>query len=51
MKEQRPAGLGEGQIAELVKDNEVHAGEIFGEAALAAGAGFALHPVDEATTV
>lgn len=42
-----PAGLGEGQIAEFVEDDEVHAGEIVGHAALAAGAGFGLELVDE----
>ena len=31
MKEQLAAGLSEGQIAEFVENNEVHAGEIFGE--------------------
>ena len=39
MKEELAAGLREGQVAELIEDNKIHAGEIFGEAALAAGAG------------
>jgi hypothetical protein len=47
MKQQLAAGLGEGQVSEFVEDDKVHAGQIFGEAALAAGAGFALEPVDE----
>src|SRR6202040_100374 len=47
MKEQLAAGLSEGQIAELVENNEVHAGEIFGEPPLPTGAGFALQPIDE----
>ena len=42
MREELAAGLGEGQIAEFVEDNKVHASEIFGEAVLAPGAGFAL---------
>lgn len=42
-----PSGLCEGQIAKLVEDDEVHAGEIIGHAALAAGAGFGLELVDE----
>ena len=47
MKEQLAASLSEGQVAELVENNEVHASEIFGEPPLPAGAGFALQPVDE----
>ncbi len=47
MKEELAAGLGEGQITEFVEDNKVHAGEIFGETTLAAGAGFALQPIDQ----
>ena len=38
MKEQLAAGRSEGQIAELVENNEVHAGEIFGEPPLPTGA-------------
>jgi hypothetical protein len=48
MKEELAAGLGERQVSEFVEDNKVHAGEIFGEAALAASAGFTLQPVDQA---
>jgi hypothetical protein len=47
MKEQLAAGLSEGQVAEFVENDEVHAREIFGEPPLPAGAGFALQPVDE----
>src|SRR6266566_3799755 len=47
MKEQLAASLSEGQVAELVENDEVHAREIFGEPPLPAGAGFALQPVDE----
>ena len=47
MKEQLAAGLSEGQIAEFVENDEVHAGEIFGEPPLPAGAGFAVQPIDE----
>ena len=51
MEQQLPAGLGEGQIAEFVENDEVHAGEIVGDAALAAGARFGLQPVDEVDRV
>ena len=34
MEQQLPAGLGEGEIAEFVEDDEVEAGEIIGEAVL-----------------
>jgi len=47
MKEQVAAGLSEGQVAEFVENDEVHAGEIFGEPPLSAGAGFGLQPIDE----
>ena len=47
MEEKLPAGLGEGEIAELVEDDEVHACEIVGDAALPAGARLGLEPVDE----
>jgi hypothetical protein len=47
MKEQLATGLSKGQIAEFVEDDEIHAREIFGEAPLPAGAGFALQPIDE----
>ena len=47
MEEQLPAGLGERQVAEFVEDDEVEAGEIIGDAALAAGAPLGLELVDE----
>src|SRR6266852_8143643 len=47
MKEQLAAGLSEGQVAELVEHDKVHAGEIFGETALAGGTGLILQPIDE----
>ena len=42
MKEQLAAGLGEGEIAEVVEDDEVEAGEMIGDAALSTGAGLGL---------
>ena len=39
MEQELAAGLGEGQVAELVEDDEVHAGEVIGEPALASVAG------------
>jgi hypothetical protein len=47
MEQQLPAGLGEGQIAQFVEDDEVEADEIVGEPALAAGSGFAFQAVDQ----
>src|SRR5919106_3472534 len=47
VEQQLAAGLGERQIAELVEDDEVDAGEVVGDAALAAGAGLGLELVDE----
>ena len=41
------AGLGERQIAEFVEDDEVEAGEMVGDAFLAAGARLGLEPIDE----
>ena len=35
MEEELAAGLGEGQIAEFIEDDEVHAGEVIGEPTLA----------------
>jgi hypothetical protein len=42
VEQQLAAGLGEGQVAEFVEDDEVEAGEMIGNASLAAGAGFGL---------
>lgn len=47
MEQQLPAGLGERQIAQFVKDDEVEAGQIVGQPSLTAGAGFTLQPVDQ----
>ena len=41
------AGLGEGQIAEFVEDDDVEAGQIIGDAVLPPGAGFRFKAVDE----
>ena len=51
VEQELAAGLGEGQIAEFVEDDEVHAGEVVGHAALPAGAGFGLEPVDQVDDV
>ena len=47
MEEELAAGLGEGQIAEFIEDDEVHAGEVIGEPALPAVAGLGFEPIDE----
>jgi hypothetical protein len=47
MEQQLPAGLGEGQIAQFVEDDEVEANEIIGQPSLTAGAGLAFQPVDQ----
>jgi hypothetical protein len=47
VEEQLAAGLGEREIAEFVENDEVHAGEIVGDAALASGARLGFEPVDE----
>ncbi len=47
MEEQLPAGLREGQIAEFVESDEVHPGEVIGDASLTPGARFRLQPIDE----
>ena len=51
MEEQLPAGLGEGQVAELVEDDEVAADELVCGAALAPGAEFGLEVVDQVDDV
>jgi len=43
--------LGEWQIAEFVEDDEVHAGQLVSEAALAAIAALGLEPIDEVDDV
>ena len=47
MEQQLSAGLGEGQIPAFVEDDEVQAGEIVGDASLAAGAAFGVERIDE----
>ena len=47
MEQELAAGLGEGQIAELIENDEVHAGQVIGEPALSCIAGLGLEPVDE----
>ena len=47
VEQQLPAGLGEGEIAEFVEDDEVEAGEIVGDASLTSGSGFGLELIDE----
>ncbi len=47
VEQQLSSGLGEGQIAELVEDDEVEARQIIGEPALAASSTFSLEPVDK----
>ena len=47
VEQELAAGLSEGQIAEFVENDEVHAGQVIGEPALAAIAGLGFEPVDE----
>jgi hypothetical protein len=47
VEQQLPAGLGAGEIAEFVEDDEVEAGEIIGKSSLATGAGLGLELIDE----
>ena len=47
MEEELAAGLGEGQIAEFIEDDEVHAGKVIGEPTLASVAGLGFEPIDE----
>ena len=51
MEEQLPAGLGEGQVAEFVEDDEVAAYELICGAALASGAELGLEVVDQVDDV
>jgi hypothetical protein len=41
-----PAGLGEGQIAKFIEEDEVEAGEIASDASLASGSAFGLELVE-----
>jgi hypothetical protein len=47
MEQELAAGLSEGQIAEFIEDDEVHAGEVIGEPTLASVAGLGFEPIDE----
>jgi hypothetical protein len=47
VEQQLPAGLGEGQITELVKDDEVETGEEVSEPSLATSAPFSFETVDQ----
>ena len=47
VEQELAAGLSEGQIAEFVEDDEVHAGQMIGETALTSVTGLGLEPVDE----
>jgi hypothetical protein len=47
VKQELAARLSEGQIAEFVEDDEVHAGEMIGEPTLPTVAGLGLEPIDE----
>ena len=51
MEEELPAGLCEGQVAELVEDDEVAADELLCGAALAPGAELGLEVVDQVDDV
>ena len=51
VEQELSAGLGEGQIAEFVEDDEVHAGQMIGEPSLAAVSGLGLESVDEINDV
>ena len=51
MEEELPAGLGEGQVAELVEDDEVAANELFCDTPLAPGAELGLEVVDQVDDV
>jgi hypothetical protein len=47
VEQELAAGLGEGQIAEFIEDDEVHAGQVIGEPTLPSIAGLSLEPIDE----
>jgi hypothetical protein len=51
VEQQLTAGLGKGQIAKLIEDDEVPPGEIFGNPSLAAAPRLGLEPVDEIDSV
>jgi hypothetical protein len=47
VEQELATGLGEGQIAEFVEEDEVHPGQMIGEPTLSCVAGLGLDPVDE----
>ena len=47
MEQQLAAGLGQGQIAEFVENEEVEPGEAIGDPALPPGARFGLQSIDQ----
>ena len=47
VEQELPAGLGEGQIAEFIQDDKVHASQMISKAALAGVAGLGLEPIAE----
>ena len=47
VEEELAAGLSEGQIAEFIENDEVHAGQMIGEPALPTVAALGLEPIDE----
>ena len=47
VEQELAAGLGEGQRAEFIEDDEVQAGQMIGEPPLASIAALGLEPVDE----
>jgi hypothetical protein len=47
LEQELAAGLGEGQIAELVEDGEVLAGQVIGNPALPTVAALGLEPIDQ----
>jgi len=51
VEQELTTGLGKGQIAELIENHEVHAGEVVGKPALASIAGLGLEPIDEIDNV
>ena len=51
VEQELAAGLSEGQIAEFVEDDEVHAGQMIGEPALPTVAGLGFEAVDEINNV
>ena len=47
VEQELTAGLCEGQIAEFIEEDEVHAGQVIGEPALPSITGLGLEPIDE----